>query len=331
MKGRYSIRVSNSRVRYEFEIRRNISILQGNSATGKTTLVEMVDEYFNNGPDSGIDLTCEKECRVLGGRNWAVILETIKDSIVFIDEGNDFVASKEFAKRTRSSDNYYVIVTREGLPNLPYSIEEIYGIRESSKYASLKQVYNEWYPIYGSFKNIRRLQIKDLICEDTNAGYDFFKSVASDCGINAIASGGKSNIYSLAKLHSEEGLMVIADGAAFGAEMNRLSKLLEQHENIVLCLPESFEWILLKSGLVDGNRVEQILETPADYIDSKDFFSWERFFTRLLIDETKDTYLKYSKTRLNPVYLQNREKYQIRSALRNILGFDPFDSESIGQ
>lgn len=50
----------------------------------------------------------------------------IKDSIVFIDEGNEFVFTDEFAAAVQDTDNYYVIATREGIPSLPYSIEEIY-------------------------------------------------------------------------------------------------------------------------------------------------------------------------------------------------------------
>ena len=45
-------------------------------------------------------------------------------------------------------------------------------------------------------------------------------------------------------------------------------------------------------------------ENPEEFIDSKEYFSWERFFTALLIEMTKNTYLKYSKKKLNEVYLQ---------------------------
>ncbi|MBQ6230498.1 MAG: translation initiation factor 2, partial [Eubacterium sp.] len=64
----------------------------------------------------------------------SIILPSIENSIVFIDEDNDFLRTEEFAEAIRNSSNYYVIVTREGLPNLPYSVNEIYGIRESGKY-----------------------------------------------------------------------------------------------------------------------------------------------------------------------------------------------------
>ena len=149
MKGSYKISVSNAKIRYEFTIRRNITIIKGDSATGKTTLVEMIREFYENGTASGIALQCERPCRVLGGRDWKVLLDSMQESIVFIDEDNEFLPTDAFAEMIRESGNYYVIVTREGLPNLPYSVDEIYGIREAGRYASLKQTYNELYYIYG--------------------------------------------------------------------------------------------------------------------------------------------------------------------------------------
>ena len=65
MKGSYSISVQNNRVKYEFTIKRNITVVQGNSATGKTSLVDLIREYQLNGPDSGINLSCKKKCVVL--------------------------------------------------------------------------------------------------------------------------------------------------------------------------------------------------------------------------------------------------------------------------
>lgn len=44
--------------------------------------------------------------------------------------------------------NYYVLITREDLPELPYSIKEIYGIRTSGKYHFPEQIYHEFYQIY---------------------------------------------------------------------------------------------------------------------------------------------------------------------------------------
>ena len=43
-------------------------------------------------------------------------------------------------------------------------------------------------------------------------------------------------------------------------------------------------------------------------IESREYFSWERFFTAVLVEETKDTYLAYAKRKLNPVYLNDTIK-----------------------
>ena len=112
MKGKCRIVIENKRIRYDFEIKRNITLIRGDSATGKTILVEMVREFDENGTDSGINLKCEKKCTALSGRNWEASLSVIQDSIVFIDEGNRFVASREFAAYIQKTDNYYVIVAR---------------------------------------------------------------------------------------------------------------------------------------------------------------------------------------------------------------------------
>lgn len=87
---------------------------------------------------------------------------------------------------------------------------------------------------------------------------------------------------------------------------------------IRLFLPESFEWLILKSGLIDGNRIQDILGHPEDYIESSQFFSWEQFFTRLLMDETRDSYLQYSKSKLNPVYFNEKEKNSVLKVIKNI-------------
>lgn len=70
MKGSYEISIQNNKVKYEFEIRRNITIIQGDSATGKTTLVDMIREYQLNGQDSGISLSCKRKCVVLEDNDW---------------------------------------------------------------------------------------------------------------------------------------------------------------------------------------------------------------------------------------------------------------------
>lgn len=315
MKGSYEITVSNAKIHYNFTVRRNITIIKGDSATGKTTLVDMIREYYEAGENSGIVLTCERNCRVLEGRDWRILLDTIEKTIIFIDEDNSFLPTDEFAKAVQKSDNYYVIVTREGLPNLPYSVEEIYGIRESGKYASLKQTYNELYHIYGRTDYRKPVKPEYVIVEDSNAGYEFFKSISKSEECSVISAGGKSNIFGEIIKRQARYILIIADGAAFGPEMDRVMKLAERRKGIVLYLPESFEWLILKSDVMENRELKTILEKPEEFIESSEYLSWERFFTNLLVRITKDTYLKYSKKKLNKVYLHENISSKI---LRNM-------------
>ena len=306
MKGKYSITVKNNVLQYQFEIRRNITIIKGDSATGKTTLIDMIREYYENGEQSGITLQCQKTCVVLEGRQWKVLLENIHDSIVFIDEGNQFIATDEFSSALKQSDNYYVIVTREGLPNLPYSVEEIYGIKTAGKYGTLQQTYQEFYRIYGDVKNTISFHPDIILVEDSNAGYEFFEFVAEDKHWTTISAGGKSNICKMIKGYEDKKILIIADGAAFGPEMDTVMKKINLSNGMAIYLPESFEWLILKSDVIRDKDIAEVLDHPSDFIESKEYMSWERFFTALLVDKAKDTYLRYSKSKLNDAY-KNRK------------------------
>ena len=243
---------------------------------------------------------------VLDGGDWKQKLSYTHNSIVFIDECNDFIRREEFASEVKRSDNYFVLVTRDDLPNLSYSVEEIYGIRMSKQYAGLKKTYNEFYQIYGEYEKVLNDKADLLLVEDSNAGFEFFKDILND-NIKCESSNGKSNIYKFLRgYNAEDKCIVIADGAAFGAEMDRIIQLIESGRHIALYLPESFEWVILKSDILDDKEVRKILEHPEQFIDSEKYFSWEQYFTKLLISKSDGTYLKYQKDFINKAYLQDK-------------------------
>ena len=66
MKGKYSVFVQNNRLRYEFTISRNITIIRGDSATGKTTLLDLLNAYDREGESSGVLVKCDVPCVVIG-------------------------------------------------------------------------------------------------------------------------------------------------------------------------------------------------------------------------------------------------------------------------
>lgn len=313
MRGKHRVIVKNNKLHYEFEIKRNITIIQGDSATGKTTLIEMINQYQNLGTSSGIELICDVPCRTLAGSDWKMILSSVHENIIFIDEENAFIHTKEFAEQVKKADNYFVLITRENLYDLPYSVEEIYGIRSSGKYQNTNRVYQQMYQVYAKdLEGSIPVKPELLVTEDSNSGYEFFKSVAEEYGVKCQSAGGKSKIFSTITLENKGNeICVIADGAAIGPEMNRLYELLQKNENVKLYLPESFEWLILKSGIIEGNEVADVLEHPENSISSEEFFSWERFFEYYLRSKTEGTYLQYRKSKLNDVYLHEKNKKAI--------------------
>lgn len=313
MKGKYHIIVQNSRVKFEFDIKRNITIVRGDSATGKTTLVSLIDTYDRLGADSGVEVSCSRRCLTVNNSNWESVLNSVSECIVFIDEENTIIKSDDFARKIKDTDNYYVIITRENLPNLPYSVEEIYGIHTSGRYADMRRTYNSFYQLYTVNERSDAEKVETVIVEDSNSGYDFFKGVIAD-EINCISAGGKTKIKRTVMDNTGKPLLVIADGAAFGSEMGELFLYMQKHPEVSLYLPESFEWLILKSGLIDGNRIVDILQHTEEFLESSEYFSWERFYTKLLISETEGTYLQYSKQKLNDVYLNPNEKEAVLKA-----------------
>ena len=321
MKGKHRIVVQNNRLHYEFEIKRNITILKGDSATGKTNLINMLRAAENLGNGSGVTVSCDVPCRVLEGSNWNIILNAAQKTIFFTDEENYFIRTEAFASAVNGSDNYFVLITRESLFNLPYSVDEIYGLHSSGRYQNTQQIYQQFYRIYPDTLH-EPVHPDCILTEDSNAGFEFFHAVSLDSGIKCESANGKSGIYrslkQMACAMPECEICVIADGAAIGPEMNRLYALVRNNSKLKLFLPESFEWLILKSGLIHEKKLEAILELPENFIDSREYMSWERFFTKLLTDSSSGTYLQYSKSKLNEVYLHDKNRAKILHQIRMI-------------
>lgn len=335
MKGKHHIVIESARLKYEFDIKRNITIIQGDSATGKTTLIELISDYQNSRENSPVRIESDVPCEVFGGigDRWSAMLELISDSIIFIDEGNYFIRQKEFAEVVQTSSNYFVLITRENLPILPYSIQEIYGIRTSGKYHFPEKVYHEFYPIYSEIKDTaaeNEFNMK-MITEDSDSGNQFFSSFFKNPE-NCISAGGNGNIYRAMKRVAEDTLIsVVADGAAFGPYIARVLEYAEQRGKVLLYFPESFEWIILESGVITERDLEKILKHPEDYIDSKDYMSWEQFFAEKLSEITRDDAVKqYRKGSLASYYLSVGIRAKIMQVLpdklRNML--EPEDKQT---
>ena len=322
MTGSISIVVRDKRNSYSFVLRRNITLLSGDSGRGKTTLYEMIADYNAYGKASNVKISCDRDIIAIGGSNWQESLEKINDAVIVIDEDNKFIRSKDFADAVKNSSNYFLIITRSYLEQLPYSVDEIYEI-SGRKNKKFKAIYRGMEHMYDG-PTARQLPFKPevIITEDSGSGYQFFKTLADKYLLECVSARGKSNIIGILKNYKDKNVLVVADGAAFGAEIQDIVKTQRlRPKKIGIFLPESFEWLILKSGLVNNPEWEKVT-VPENYVDSKKYFSWERYFTDLLVETTKEMdYKQYpaNKSSLPEFYIHDKSIEQIG---KNMSGID---------
>ena len=287
MIGKYDIEVVTRKVDYQLTVERNITILSGNSATGKSTLYRAIKQFENDGRASGIKLTCDRPCVILEGKNWENDLKEIKQSIVFVDEGAKFINTEEFATAIKKSDNYYVLITRQDLGNLPYSIHEIYEL-DTNRIGN--RMFCKQQQIYKSNNIAQNAIISKIVTEDSKTGYEFYNEYAKTHNIQCEHADGKTNVSKkIVNKNNSQTTLIIVDGAAYGSEMNNTMILINSIPGYILFTPESFEWLLLNSNILNEPYITEVLNATYNYIESSEFLSWEKYFTDLLNKATKES------------------------------------------
>lgn len=283
METKYDILIQNKRdIQFKFTIRRKFTILRGNSATGKSTLFQMVSDA-NSSRFSGVTISCNAPIKALYETGYKYELENESGNIYIIDEDFGPLKSKEFAAIVSKSEDCFILITRESLPGIPYSYKEIYEIKTSGKYHSFENVYTE----YDKFH-----ECDHIVTEDEDAGLEYYQHLYGD---KVKSSFGNSNLSKF----GQPDTLLIGDGCAIGAFIQDL--LLTKS---ILYLPESFEWKLLQNGMFQHIAdIKTLIEYPEKAVTT-DYTSIEKYSSKLLSDITRNTPAQYTKSKLNPCYLQ---------------------------
>ena len=320
MTGTYHVKISSKNMTYEFDIHRNITIIRGESATGKSTMLDLITIYnrHKGSEPCKVTVSCSKRCVAFTDVDSLYDdIDKLRDCIVFIDECEGINADAErFINRIKGSDNYYVLVTREVMEWIPYSIEEIYRIKKSNRYGTTSAVYNQLDRIYKSGSGAVRIENKRgiVITEDSGSGHEMMKEVLPACNVES--ASGKSNIISKLKEHPGDGVVAIVDGAAFGPEIEAAMRYIKRNPGALLYAPESFEWLLLQLRMFK-NTGEKIRNT-ADYADSCRYLSWEQYYVDLLKEELNKYSIRYGKGSLPKALMKPGILAEFRSILPDI-------------
>lgn len=266
MKGRYELSIFNRKVKYELIIERNVTVIKGNSGTGKTTLIRMVQGFEAQGNRSGIAVKTFPVVKLhvlLPEANWERELEERSGQILFIDESVDYLYSEAFQMAFSKSDAYLVVISRSGsFSQLPYSINSIYEFRTEKKNGlSLTKMYHLFN--YKDDNNSPEI----VIAEDSNSGMEMFNKIFHD---EVISAFGNANVSKKIGEHIRETgfLFVIVDGAAFGGYIARTMNMALLRGHTIIFAPESFEFLLLQLDSYRRHLSNELDETW-NYCDSK--------------------------------------------------------------
>lgn len=290
MVGEYRVVVKTKRVEYNLSFKRKYTFIQGDSGTGKTKLANLLRLADSS---KHIKVICDIPVRViLQKSSLEKYLESNEKAIYIIDEDvcTEFKTDNKgipFAKMTVEAEGYFVLMTRRKFGVLPYSVYEIYdlvrNINKSSIYSYTMK--NTFY-----WRNSSPVNSDYFITEDKKVGFLFFQDTLN---CNVVSADGNGNIRReiLKAVNSgSKVIFVFADGAAFGCGIKSYFdevNILFSSINIRLFIPESFEYLVLKSGIFKNFDSDLLLNT-CRYADSKQYFSWERFYTHLLGDASSN-------------------------------------------
>lgn len=293
----------------DIPLERRLTIIRGDSGTGKTTLVDLIRE-------NSFDLNIESDYPVIVGDDTnyeAIIRGSFRNIIIFDDE--DCVGTKKFAslyyEYAVENDLYFLLITREVLDSfdsvqqtafkqLSYSIDSIYELVSNGPNYSLRRFYN--IPDYNA-----SLECNSVLVEDSTSGYEFFLAFFTSLFSNMevfSATNGKSSIVEDSLTHKDEILLVIVDCASFGCHVeefyNRI--VLRQHVYIINGY-ECFEEFLLRTNMFKLN--ELVASSFFDVCNEANRYnSWEKYFEHLINDCTRNKEYRYThSSKLRKCYL----------------------------
>lgn len=305
MKGKYFICLKDKMVDFKIDIDRQFTIIRGNSSTGKSFFVDMLREYLinkKNGimPAAKLTTNFNEIYVVTPTDDFNKIVEIKKNCLILMDEDCNYLFDGNFGSRVKHSDNYFMIVTRKKLSDIPYSVFSIYDFEseiksERGKYFTETRLK----PLYADADGQYNLDC--LLTEDSGSGYDLFKN-SLNCEV--ISAGGNTRVYKESKrlFKEKKNLGILVDSSAFGPYMVELYEyFIEElkkvrNKNVYIFLPESFEYLVLRTRYFrNDGLVRSVLEKPYNYCETTKFFSYERMFTNLLTSKCRDKNIKYNK------------------------------------
>lgn len=288
------IKIKSDLINYDLHFDNRINIIRGDSATGKSTLVRLIDDRRK----SKIDVQSNYNIVHLTLEIINLDIKLNKNTVYIMDE-NDGIEDTLVTHIINKSKNKFILITRDSnLENISYGIENIYEIHKSGNININKHKYKN---IRNNNLNIN--SINKILTEDSGSGLQFYKNYNN---FNVQTSNGNSNINKMI----DNNQIVIVDSIAFGPYIKILYKKIINN-NILLVAPKSFEWLILTSNIFRLNNDKLYL----DYLDCKYNITEEKFYENILKKESNKINIKYSKSKLNEKFLDENQFNKINNRI----------------
>lgn len=263
MQARTVIVKYNKKLEFVLTIKSKVTILRGDSATGKTTLIDNVGINRKNLNNKGIVVYNPRSN--VDVMTFARSLD--RNTIVFFDEDAvKLLVKDKILNKLWHMPLYFIFATRKRLYCIDYSYTDCYVMKTKN---NLCEALRET----RSFGKLPK--DTHYVCEDSNSGFQYF----SDRLQSVLTMHGVRNCVKFAN----KGTLIL-DGAASGKYIAKL-----QYLKAKLYLPPSFEWLLLKH--YTGRKASEFLE-----LYTADFLTMEQFYTSLCISGFLP--FKYTKSKL---------------------------------
>jgi hypothetical protein len=206
-----TLTVRSKQYNFDGEFKHKLNIIQGDSATGKSTLYKAVTN--TSGAYTTVAMGNKKKLEIVTGLNagtFELIIGSKQGALIVIDEPG-YTHTKQFA-RVLSSDaaNWFIIISRKPFVSVGYSVESVYCMA-SDKAARKWFTKPELTAKARIPKNFNR-----VICEDSGSGFEFYGKIIP----GTESAGGKDNVEK--QIRKDEKTLLLVDAGGFGACARRI-------------------------------------------------------------------------------------------------------------
>lgn len=286
-----NIDVKDDLLHFNIELQRRVSFIKGDSATGKTSMYNLLDRKLRH-KDDEVLLKSNIDIVLLDFSN----LSEKHNHVLYIVDDLDILPNHDFEALMDNmieDDLWFLIMSRE---EVDYKLKASIIFSSNCEYSLgvVDGIYTLT-PLY-TYSSINIIEYDCVLVEDSKGGFEFFSKLYSNCEVRSAC--GKNNVITCMNTAIEDGfenILVIFDTANFGSCFSEFYNIATKSEANIefISAYECFEELLLQTNLLrhleEVDFAFQNLESEANK-----FKSWEKYFEYLISVATSNKPYGYS-------------------------------------